>query len=293
MGLGPMPFTHEELDAAFPSLTLLRPQLGRGAFKVAYQVDGDQLSVLKVLTEPLPSDFEGSEVDDSVLPERFLRELRAMEIAASPHLGGILSPPQAVQIGDHYYIAYEEPFYNGGTLQGKLASRSLSSGEAEQLLISLLLAVHELWSHRIVHRDIKPGNIVYDGADNAVLIDPGISLHLDLNDITQTGFASPRTTVYSAPEQHEERRYASIDFRTDHFLVGLVVYSAISGKHAIYEPGMDEHQFVLKLLTFDRVDVDELACSSEVRTVLKRLLAPKPNRRYRTTDEPLIILGVL
>ncbi|WP_279367716.1 protein kinase domain-containing protein [Microbacterium testaceum] len=293
MSLPPLPFSDDELAAAFEGRALVTPPLGRGSYKAAFLADDGTLAVVKVLTEPLPADVDGTDVDASLLPERFAREIRAMQSADSPHLGSISAEPRAVQIGGARYVTYEEPFYGGGTLAERLKIAPLSSAEAETLVIEQLLAVHELWKVRIVHRDIKPGNIVFDTTGRSVLIDPGISLHVDLDDLTESSHSSPMTLGFSAPEQHEARRYAQIDFRTDHFLVGIVGFLAVSGVHPILTIGMDRNAFITRLLSFDRIDVSSLPCRAELRTVLGRLLAPKPNRRFRSTLEPLEVLGAI
>ena len=290
MSAPPLPFSDAERNEAFAGRSLGLPPLGRGSFKVAYFANDGSEAVLKILTDPLPAEVDGTEVDPSLLPERFAREIRTMQLVDSVHLGKILAEPTAVQVGDSRYVAYEEPYYSGGTLADRLSTGPMNADEAENLVISLLKAVHELWKHDIVHRDIKPGNIVFDDRGNPVLIDPGISLHVGLDDLTDSSFASPMTLGFSAPEQHEARRYAQIDFRTDHFLIGIVGHLAAGGGHPILESGMDRNAYVVKLLSFDRVDVSGLPCSDRLKLVLARLLAPKPNRRFRTTLEPLEIL---
>ncbi|MCK8468739.1 protein kinase [Microbacterium sp. KSW4-16] len=290
MSAPPLPFTDVELSDAFAGRDLLSPPLGRGSFKVAYFANDGSDAVVKILTDSLPPEVDGTDVDPSVLPERFAREIRTMRLADSPHLGKILAEPTAVQVGSSRYVTYEEPYYSGGTLADRLTTGALGGDGAEQLVLALLHAVEELWAHNIVHRDIKPGNIMFDAGDHPVLIDPGISLHVGLDDLTDSSFASPMTLGFSAPEQHEARRYAQIDFRTDHFLIGLVGYLAASGVHPILSPSMNRNEYVAELLTFDRVDVSGLSCSDRLKTVLARVLAPKPNRRFRTTGEPLEIL---
>lgn len=295
MVLAPLPYTDEELEAAFPSRGLVVSPLGRGSFKVAYLAEAGGPSVVKILTQELPPEIDSTEVDAAALPERFARELRGMALASSPHVGTLTSPPQTVQIGASRYIVYEEPYYSGGTLKDRLDRGPIAADQAEELVVALLKAVKELASHDIVHRDIKPGNIMYDDIGGSpVLIDLGISLHLDMDDLTDSGEVSPNTLGYSAPEQHRARRYAQLDFRTDLFLVGIVGYYAVAGQHPLLTSDIrSRREYVVKLLSFDSIDVNGLACSDALRQVLARLLAPKPSRRYRTIDEPLQILGAL
>lgn len=293
MSLPPLPFTHEEVAQAFATRDLRYPELGRGSFKVVYLAQDDTGSVIKILTEALGEEVDATDVDDAILPERFARELRGMQLADSPFIGRILVAPQAVSIGDHRYIVYEEPFYAGGTLKDRLGKGPLDAVAAQELVVALLHAVRELWSHEIVHRDIKPGNIMFDDAGAPVLIDLGISLHRDLDDLTDSEDFSPNTVGYSAPEQHKQKRFARLDFRTDLFLVGIIGYYAVAGVHPLLEQGMSRQKYIGRLVTFDQIPVESLQCSDELRAVLGRLLAPSPNRRYRTVEEPLEILGAL
>lgn len=291
--LPPLPFEIAEVSAAFPSYAIVQPELGRGSFKVAYQVEApDGIRVLKILTDPIESDIE--EFTPEVLPERLARELEGMAKIDSPHIVRILDGPGLFAIGTQRYVCYEEPYYSGGTLAHRLEDGPLSSDEAEQLVVALLLAVNALWnSGQIVHRDIKPANIVYDSAHNPILLDLGIALYSTLSSLTASNQDSPKTPKYAAPEQFEVRRYASIDFRTDLFLIGVVAYEALTGNHPFIRSNISSiDEYLLLLLSDDPVDLSALPpCRDEFRAVLARLLAKRPNRRYRDISEPLRALG--
>ncbi len=102
----------------------------------------------------------------------------------------------------------------------------------EQLVIELCYrisqAIDELWALRIVHRDIKPGNILVDNNGHIYLIDLGIAKHLDQTTLTAVG-KTLGTLGYMSPEQMEGRR--GLTLKSDLFSLGIVAYEALTGKH--------------------------------------------------------------
>ncbi|TCL80158.1 MULTISPECIES: serine/threonine-protein kinase [unclassified Rathayibacter] len=289
----PLPFEDADVQTAFPNYQIHVPMLGRGTFKVAYRFSGEAPSdyVLKILTDPVALEVDGQEVDVGTLPERLARELAGMSLVSSPHLAQMVAAPVVTDINGGRFIVYEERYYGGGTLEDRLAGGPLDADQTEALVIALLLAVQALWQEGIVHRDIKPANIVFDDANTPVLIDLGIALHTGLSDLTESYDESPKTPIYAAPEQFGARRYAEIDVRTDQFLIGIVGYQALTGVHPFRTPDITRReQYIHKLLTFENVDSSLLNCSPELQAVLIRMLAPKPNRRFRTIEEPLRVL---
>jgi serine/threonine protein kinase len=291
----PLSFNDNDVVSAFPDYLVQVPRLGRGTFKVAYFASSDAGGrVVKILTDSVDLQPDDDSSPSDALPERLARELEGMALVDSAHVVKVLSTPEIVKIGSSHYIVYEEPYYPGGTLQDRLKLGPLSSEDAENLVVALLAAVRDLWSQQgIVHRDIKPGNIVYDEHDKPILLDLGIALYTALSELTDSMQQSPRTTIYAAPEQFEMRRFAKIDFRTDLFQIGIVGYEAVSGQHPFLEKGVTSVEAYLdSLFKEEPVDVSHLTCSDQLKVVLARLLAHRPNRRYRNISEPLEILGL-
>lgn len=282
------PFSGTQVQDSFPEYAVEVPHLGCGAFKVAYKAaspDGDL--VVKILTEPLEA---GVDVESTDLPARFARELRGMTIVNSPFLVAILRHPEVRQIGADNYLWYAEPYYPGGTLEERLAQGETGPKLATSVLLAMLEAVHAMWSTaRIVHRDIKPGNIVFDDAGIPVLLDLGIAFFPDLSTLTDAMGSSPRTPRYAAPEQFEMRRAATIDFRTDLYLVGMVAFEALTGKHPFWDPSVDHAAYFDRLNGFDGSSLEFIDCPSELKGLITRLLAPRPSGRFRNVDIPLMI----
>lgn len=101
--------------------------------------------------------------------------------------------------------------------------------------------------NRIVHRDIKPENIILDNQGKFWLIDFGISRHLDLATLTDSGSPfGPCTFGYAASEQFRNRK-KEIDIRADLFSVGVVAAEMITGQNPYLENTADIIQLIKKI----------------------------------------------
>jgi len=206
-----------------------------------------------------------------------------MKDIVSTRIVPILTGPDVREIGSSIYIWYLEPYYSGGTLQERLPGPT-DVRAAVSLCDALLEGVEALWTQaRLVHRDIKPANIAFDEEGQPVLLDLGIAFHPNATPLTDAFAASPRTDAYAAPEQFVVRRMAPIDARTDLFLVGVVTFELYTGTHPFHV--FDEpDQYLERLMegSFDKEALEAEPNAENFKDVLKRLLRPMPNQRYRT-----------
>ncbi|HEY5528076.1 MAG TPA: serine/threonine-protein kinase [Thermoleophilia bacterium] len=275
------PFTDAELAAAFPEFQLDSPPLGIGTFKVAYRGrSAEEEFVLKVLIEPLPDvDEEG----EDVMPERFARELAAMVELGSPRIAQIWRQPEVRIVGPGRHLWYAEHFYPGGTLEKVLEGGPVGFSAAVDIGLDLLEGVSSLWeANGIVHRDIKPGNIAFDESGHAVLLDLGIAYFSALDSLTDSFALSPRTPIYAAPEQFEMRRNARIDFRTDLFQIGIVLFECLTGEHPFWRRGIAGDEYFKRLMSFDPATLVAKGVEERASLVIARLLAATPSRRFRS-----------
>jgi serine/threonine-protein kinase len=270
--------------AAFPELSIDTEPLGQGGMKSAYRVtrDGDDL-VLKVVREPVEAEeLEGA----TSLPDRLRREIEGMRALEHPAIVKILDGPDVRLIDGQTRVWYIEPFYPGGTLADRIGAAH-SVAAVLDLTARLLEAVGELSAHGIVHRDIKPGNIVFDADGQPVLLDLGIALFVDLTPLTNQFGASPRTDRYAAPEQFDVRSKVTFDARTDMFLVGMVAFETLTGQHP-FQPANPE-RYMARLLSgdVDGAALDAVNAPADVRALLLRLLAPNRAHRFRKVEHAL------
>lgn len=288
-----LPFTDADVCASFPNHAISVPALGQGSFKVAYHVSTqNDPRVLKVIYS-FPITDDPDEFDLDQVPDRIARELTGMSAVDSPHIVTLLSEPSVARIGDTSYLIYEEPFYGGGTLEDRVQSGPLSRAETRALLLALLRASSALWgADKIVHRDIKPGNIAFADDGTPVLLDLGLVLFTEMSALTDSGFMSPMTPRYAAPEQFEQRRNAQIDFRTDQYLIGLTVLEAARGRHPFFRPGITTPEYLQALEEFKPADLASDDLDDDVREVVGRLLSHAVYGRYRTPEIPMKKLGI-
>ena len=116
-------------------------------------------------------------------------------------------------------------------MTNRLRKGAIPLTDSLKLFESLLIVVEKLESLNIVHRDIKPDNIICSDDGSFHLIDFGIARNLNLPSLTYTAaVVGPHTPGYGAPELFQYDK-ASINSKADLFSVGVVVYQAIFGKH--------------------------------------------------------------
>lgn len=274
---------HNEIDpshlqSAFPEFEIVPEPLGRGGMKDAYLAasDGSPL-VLKIVREPLDDELLN---DAMSLPERVKREVEGMRLIDHPGVVSIRSGPEIREIGGFKRLWYTEPHYSGGTLESRLGT-PWATGEVLDLVDRLSQAAEALALAGMVHRDIKPGNVVFANDGLPVLLDLGIALFIDLTPITDVWGKSPLTPAYAAPEQFELRRLAPIDFRTDLFLIGVVAFEALTGCHPFQPQDPDGYLERLNEGRFDVDALDAVGAEMPIRTLLSRLLAGPVSGRFR------------
>jgi serine/threonine protein kinase len=156
--------------------------------------------------------------------ERFRREALALAAVDSPHVVGVhdVGP-------DGSYLVLRRAV--GPTLAELVAAEGpLAPPRAVRIVAQVLDGLADLHAHRIVHRDVKPANVVIERRDRAVLLDLGVALDRRRPKLTPAGTIAG-TPGYMAPEQ--ERRRGSIDERTDLYQVGLLLQHALTGDRAV------------------------------------------------------------
>lgn len=153
------------------------------------------------------------------------------------------------------------------------------------MAIELSFAIEELWKHNKIHRDIKPLNIMYDEVqDRFVLLDLGMVFDSAEDALTRYG-CIPGTIGYFSPEQFDLARKNDLDFRSDLFCLGIVLYQMLTGTHPFITKG-DTNQDIfskIKNLNPPAISLYRQDISIEFEKVIFRLLRKRPSERYRNT----------
>jgi len=208
----------EKYPRTWGQFTLLRI-LGRGSMGNVYEAMENKLRrvvALKVLRHGYDH--------DPVAVERFKREARACAQVQHDHVISILE--FGVFEGLPYYAM---PIVVGENLQKLIRSGQAPEGEALcRGLAGIADALSVLHERGIVHRDVKPGNIMVDESGRMVLADFGLARTAATETLTQTGQALG-TPLYMSPEQVLGKRN-EVDGRTDVYGLGVTLYEALAGK---------------------------------------------------------------
>jgi serine/threonine protein kinase len=149
-----------------------------------------------------------------------------------------INHPNILKIHDLRFLApnyayFLTPKISGGDLQAIIENRNLSTKEALNIIAGILLGLTELHSsHKLVHRDLKPGNILIDLSEKrSIIADLGAVKKIDSASGHVT--ASKSTTLYLPPEAIVSNKYY---FQSDIYQVGVILFQLLGGFFPINEP---------------------------------------------------------
>jgi DNA-binding response OmpR family regulator len=199
-----------------PGIKVLR-LIGEGGMSRVYlasRESDDEPLVAKILRTEILSDKKAL--------ARFLEEYSTIERIQSRHVGRILSHGTS---DEHAYLVME--FFEGGDLHKRMDGRALQADDALRLFRELMFALGDIHEKGILHRDLKPQNMMFRADGSLALVDFGIAKHIDAVDRTGHGeiLGTPR---YMSPEQVQGR---VLDLRTDIYSAGVLLYQMLTGQH--------------------------------------------------------------
>lgn len=207
--------------------------------------------------------------------ERAEREVAVGQKFNHPGLTTILSDLFKIEVEGSNYIYFLEEFIEGESLD---TISQMDLCESLQLAEELIEAAQYLYDeHHLVHRDIKPPNIMRRLGGSFVLLDVGVARHQDLD--TLTAFNAPHgpgTPGYLAPEQLVASKGHDLDSRSDQFAIGIVVFERLCGRLP-FDPAAGSYRTLLMTGTVGKWD----GIPGDAKPLLERMLQPKPHRRYR------------
>jgi tetratricopeptide (TPR) repeat protein/class 3 adenylate cyclase len=194
---------------------ILEP-LGAGGMGVVYRARDEHLHRLSALKFLPPH-----RMADEAAKRRFMTEARAVAALDHPNVCTIYEIGETAD--GQLYIAM--PLYEGETLQARLARGPLSIDRALRIARDIAAGLGAAHSHGIIHRDVKPSNVILLRDDRLKILDFGVA---KVNGLSLTATGTPIGTVaYMSPEQI---RGEQIDHRADIWAVGVVLYEMVTGR---------------------------------------------------------------
>ncbi len=261
----------EDVRRLFPNLQIIR-QVGQGAFKLVFEAYREEERLaLKILSPDV----------DLV---RLRREASALKAIQSPFVPKLIE--FKVEESDQISIAYLlEEFIEGEELWANLQRGSIySPSELISFLDMVLQGLEACGSKRIIHRDIKPQNIVVRSDGTPVIVDFGLSRHLDLSSLTPTGATGIIGTPAYAPPEVLRYSKREIDGKSDLYSLGITAYMMATGRHPfidINNPGEDWYSKMLAAQAQPPSEINQ-AIPANLSKYIMRLI--KPNRIDRFKD---------
>jgi WD40 repeat protein len=258
----------------------IRRLVGRGGFAVVYLAYDPHRQREVALKIPRPDVLVSAE-----LRMRFFREAQALAALEHPN---IVSIYEAGEIGPACYLT--SAFCNGPTLEQWICLRNQPIDErvAAGLVEMLANAMQHAHERGILHRDIKPGNVILERGIPR-LTDFGLAkIAQACGDDTRTG-AVLGTPKYMAPEQARSRN-RDIGPRTDVYSLGAILYELLTGRPPF--EGTSDFDVIFKVLWTDPVPVNRHrpGVSRDLGAICQKCMEKRPEGRYASAGELAIDL---
>jgi serine/threonine protein kinase len=254
-------------------------KLGAGGMGIVYEAEDTRLP-RKVALKFLPDEM----ADDADAARRFLREAETIALLSHPNICTIYD------VGEHAgrrFIAMA--CLEGVNLKTYMARRTLDTPGLVAIAQQITSALGAAHAKGVVHRDIKPGNVVVSDAGHATVLDFGLARRFQIAETGELDLAGSTipgrplgTANYMAPERILQM---PLDPRCDLFSLGVVMYEMATGRLPF--AGASPGDTVTNVLDNEPVPLTELAPDrpKELWTVVRRLLAKRASERYQSADE--------
>ena len=251
----------------------LEELIGTGGMSSVYRAH-DQLLDRKVALKVLHQQYAG----DEEYVERFRREARSVATLSHPNIVTVIDRGEH---GDRQFIVFE--YVEGENLK-RLIERRGPAPVSTALELAMQIARGLSFAHQqgLIHRDVKPQNVLMNGDGQAKVTDFGIARSLDVkHGMTQTGTVLG-TSDYIAPEQAQGQR---VDEHTDVYSLGVVLYELLTGE--VPFPGENFVAVAMRHINEEPPSIRDKRPDVPVRVeaAVHRAMAKDPEARFQTMAE--------
>lgn len=243
--------------------------IGRGGMADVYEGFDTKLK-RKVAIKVLRQEY----INNPYLVRRFYEEA---QIAASCDHPNIVKIYDIEAEGDTHFFAMQFLFKSLKDILKE--KKTLLALEAVKILKPIAEALSYVHNKNIVHKDIKPGNIMFDEHNNSILTDFGIALSDDTTRFQ--GSVENGTPQYMSPEQSKGKK---IDFRSDIYSLGIVLYELVTGNvpYQAEDPQSILYKHVHEPLPEKPLQDNQVP--KRVKDILYKCLAKSPDERFQSTQ---------
>jgi len=263
----------------------LREKIGSGGMGEVYKALDTRLNryvALKFLCESLEN--------DSAAKRRFVKEAQAVAMLEHPNICAVHGIEQS---DEHHFIVMQ--FIEGKTLAENIVRQNITVGKFKSLAGQVITAVAFAHSHGVIHLDLKPGNIMLSGDGQIKVLDFGLAKVTaqkqiselraeDVSHFSQNGLVIG-TVSYMSPEQLRGER---LDYRSDIFSVGIILYELISKQNPFARESQAE--IIAAILSIEPTPLKKLAPDfpAILINLVEKCLQKNKEDRFQSAAELLV-----
>ena len=262
--------------AAVGSRYHIQSKVGTGAFADVYEAHDAVLDRTVAIKQFRLDNFAyPSKIED--LKKRILREA---QVAAQLHHANIVTTHDIILTDERCVIVME--FVDGLTLEAILDKHgNLGLRDTVKILSQVAEALDHAHQHKVIHRDVKPANVMVSRSGDVKVTDFGIAKTETSTNLTASGNILG-TPDYMSPEQ---ARAEQIDGRSDLFSLGCILYECFSGRKPFRGEGLTGVLIQIVNHEPEALDCEKLGLPVAVQAVLKNALAKDPLKRFASGHE--------